>query len=319
MLLRVVVTAAAAAVLAAAPALAANPDQIVVFGDSLVDAGNDYIATGGATPSAASGYYMGRFTNGLDYTDLLSQRLYGTPTVASFAGGTNYAFGGASIVTSNYPVPNLAGQLGLFAGSGKTVDPNALYIINLGANDVFAIDAGTVPAAAVPAYDTNAANVLAGAVQSLSAAGATKILVTGVPVGDAAGLALDAAIEGRLDQVAPTLSGTTLYRFSYLNFFTALAADPARFDVPAFTHAQDDGCFSHLTPPATMDCSGYFSVDGTHPIAPIQAALYRAVAHDLGIGTVPEPASWALMVAGFGLVGAAVRRRRPAQTASVAA
>lgn len=31
-----------------------------------------------------------------------------------------------------------------------------------------------------------------------------------------------------------------------------------------------------------------------------------------GIGAVPEPASWVLLVAGFGLVGTAVRRRRPA-------
>ena len=29
-------------------------------------------------------------------------------------------------------------------------------------------------------------------------------------------------------------------------------------------------------------------------------------------GTVPEPASWAMMVAGFGLVGAALRRRQVA-------
>ena len=30
----------------------------------------------------------------------------------------------------------------------------------------------------------------------------------------------------------------------------------------------------------------------------------------IGIGAVPEPASWAMMIAGFGLVGAAMRRRR---------
>ena len=303
----------AAAVLVAAPVAAAKPDQIVVFGDSLVDAGNDYIATLGATPSAASGYYAGRFTNGPDYTDLLSQRLYGTYTTASLAGGNNFAFGGASIVTSNYPVPNLATQLGLFAGTHRPVDPNALYIINLGANDVFAEDSGTIPGAGIATYDHAAAATLAGAVQSLADLGATKVLVTGVPVADANGFALDSAVQTALNGLS--LPTTTLYRFSYFNFFAALAADPARFGVAPFTHLPSDGCFSHLSPPATMDCSGYFSVDGTHPIAPIQAALYRAVAHDLGIGTIPEPASWALMVAGFGLVGTAVRRRTPTVTA----
>ena len=122
-----------------APALAAKPDQIVVFGDSLVDAGNIYLATAGATPSAAAGYYARPLhQRPPNYTDLLSQRLYGTYTTPSIAGGTNYAFGGASIITSNYPVPNLAAQLGFFAAAGKPVDPKALYIINLGANDVFA-------------------------------------------------------------------------------------------------------------------------------------------------------------------------------------
>ncbi len=33
---------------------------------------------------------------------------------------------------------------------------------------------------------------------------------------------------------------------------------------------------------------------------------------DPGGGSVPEPASWAMMMAGFGLVGAAMRRRKPA-------
>jgi PEP-CTERM motif len=36
-------------------------------------------------------------------------------------------------------------------------------------------------------------------------------------------------------------------------------------------------------------------------------------------GAVPEPASWALMIAGFGLVGSAVRRRRTGGTAQIAA
>ncbi|MBC7506509.1 MAG: PEP-CTERM sorting domain-containing protein [Sandarakinorhabdus sp.] len=39
----------------------------------------------------------------------------------------------------------------------------------------------------------------------------------------------------------------------------------------------------------------------------------------LGSGAVPEPASWALLISGFGLIGAAARRRRTLTSASVAA
>lgn len=36
-------------------------------------------------------------------------------------------------------------------------------------------------------------------------------------------------------------------------------------------------------------------------------------------GVIPEPATWAMMIAGFGLVGAAARRRRPTAMATVTA
>jgi hypothetical protein len=39
------------------------------------------------------------------------------------------------------------------------------------------------------------------------------------------------------------------------------------------------------------------------------------VGRQLWIATVPEPASWALMIAGFGLVGGMMRRQRRALAA----
>ena len=39
----------------------------------------------------------------------------------------------------------------------------------------------------------------------------------------------------------------------------------------------------------------------------------------LGVNSVPEPASWAMLIAGFGLVGAAARRRRAQDSNSIAA
>ena len=48
------------------------------------------------------------------------------------------------------------------------------------------------------------------------------------------------------------------------------------------------------------------------PVSP-PAVVIEAPA---SVGAVPEPASWAMMVAGFGLVGGAVRRRSMARVAA---
>ena len=320
MSLRTALLAAAVACGLAAPAAATAPSQLVIFGDSLVDAGNIFLATGGFAPTntynnPSRGYFPGRFTNGPDYTDLLSQKLYGHYSVASLAGGSNYAFGGATYVANNDPVPDLALQVATYS-AGHAVDPNALYIINLGGNDVFALENPAFPSALVPLYEASLLNVLSTTVQGLDAAGASRILVTGIPNTDATGFALEALVQARLDAIEPGLTNAQLLRFSYQNFFGQLVANPAAFGVAPFTHLPSDGCFNHLSPPATQDCSGYFSVDGVHPIAPIQAAIYREIVQIAG---VPEPMSWSLMIAGFGLAGAARRRRGAAPGIAVTA
>jgi hypothetical protein len=75
----------------------------------------------------------------------------------------------------------------------------------------------------------------------------------------------------------------------------------------------------------TADNSGYwlgfdnYRDNNGNPIAPISftstdtgidLAAPSPFAPDLGGGVVPEPASWAMLIAGFGLVGWAMRRRR---------
>ncbi len=317
MSLRHVLLAAAVFAGVAAPAAAASYDKVVVFGDSLVDAGNIFLATGGFAATntfnnPSRGYYPGRFTNGLDYTDLLNLKLYGQPSAPSLGGGNNYAFGGATYVANSDPVPDLAAQLATYS-AGHAVDPNALYIINLGGNDDFAIEGGAVPAALVPAYELALTTVLGATLTALDAGGAKNILVTGIPNTTATGFMLEGLVQAKLDAVEPTLTNATLRRFSYQDFFTRLSADPTAFGVAPFTHAPTDGCFNHLTPPATMDCSGYFSVDGIHPIAPLQTAIFREIVQVAG---VPEPTSWALMIGGFGLVGTALRRRAAATVAA---
>lgn len=70
-----------------------------------------------------------------------------------------------------------------------------------------------------------------------------------------------------------------------------------------------------LTGGGTLDSFAYFGIDGVGPITSftLNSAPYSSGFASIGEisngAVVPEPASWALMIVGFGLVGFAMRRR----------
>ena len=307
----------AAALAASAPAIAANPNNysaLYVFGDSLVDAGNISALTRGATPNKSLGYFQGRFTNGYNYVDYINYQLFGAATQASLRGGNNFAFGGARIVTdSKDAIPDVNPQIGAYvAAKGPVADPNALYILNAGGNDIFAIGrfaAGDptqlLPFTNVADYRKAVVDQYVGAVQTLNNLGARNILITGIPNATVQ-LArdIDADLQARLDglTLAP---GTDLYRFSYIDFFTRLSTNPAEFGLPPLR--TDISCIQARA--QASGCAGYFSFDGTHPTAAVQSALFRDIVRQFGVSSVPEPQSWAMMIAGFAFAGAAFRRR----------
>jgi outer membrane lipase/esterase len=302
--------ASAQTTVAAAPAFT----SLTVFGDSLVDAGNVFALTRGATPSATQGYFQGRFTNGYDYTDLLSLSLYGTPTVPSALGGTNFAFGGARATTTSQ-VPDLQEQLGLFSASGQAVSSSGLYVLNFGGNDVFATLAPGAPTgyASDAAFLQQAASIYVGGVRFLLDQGARNFLITGFPV---AGPGLEASLLGEsfLTTELAALNapaGTNIYRYSYLDFFQRLTADPTAFGLPANLNTSNvSNCQAARAFP---DCTGFFYFDGTHPTAAIQRAAFNDMNRQFGLtsaNAVPEPATWAMMLLGFGAIGFAMRTTR---------
>ncbi|TAN05678.1 MAG: autotransporter domain-containing protein [Rhodanobacteraceae bacterium] len=121
-------------------------DQMVMFGDSLSDGGNIALS---------QGLPILRWTTNPGLTAVENIGAYlGVPMTPSLARGTDFAFGGAGLV-NNSPgtpagIPTLPTQMGMYltAGGGKA-DPNALYGVWGGANDIFyaATAAGAAAAA----------------------------------------------------------------------------------------------------------------------------------------------------------------------------
>ena len=117
---------------------AAKPfSDLVIFGGSLADTGNFASITGDLPPP----YYMNRFSNGPVATDVIaawfgfeakaSLHLIGPPV------GNNFAFNGA-LASRSGPI-DLDAQMDAYLNSHNNVaDPDALYLLLIGGNDVFA-------------------------------------------------------------------------------------------------------------------------------------------------------------------------------------
>ncbi len=318
---------------AAASAASFVPSQFVIFGDSFVDAGSVNRFSDGALAPASLGFWQGRWSDGPTWVDYLSYANFGTTTKAFNEGvgpgllpppfrlgATNFAIGGArgsgDDVQAGGTIPGLNSQLAFYRGylalTGQSVDPNALYIINFGNNDVnFIQSLAGDPAAQVGvanAYVTNMTNAALG----LVAAGARNILIAGVPNPlETEGQLLQSMLNTSLAAQQPlfSLAGADVQQFDYFAFFTALQADPTQFGLPAGLDFTTSCLAARLAMP-TADCSNYLSFDGIHVTTGVQRAISIEVANQLGIAAVPEPASWALLISGFGVVGLALRRRR---------
>jgi len=116
--------------LACLPAAASPYTSMVVFGDSLSDSGNDAILLGGSKTQTITGNtYIpgapyatptssGTFSNGPVWASDAASAL-GVPLKPSLAGGTNFAFGGATTGGPG-PIPNLLVQAGQYLVSRVT-------------------------------------------------------------------------------------------------------------------------------------------------------------------------------------------------------
>ena len=168
--------AAAALVIAfGAGDASAQFDDIVIFGDSSVDAG----------------FFNGaRFTvnPGLVFPQVLGQR-YGIVVTSISQGGHDYAAGGARVaLLPGYPAfpptgsaPPLTTQLDTFLAGRGALDPNAIYGVSIGYNDIFtnleAAGAGQITPAQAQDAIAQAAVQAGQQITRLTAAGARYVVV----------------------------------------------------------------------------------------------------------------------------------------------
>lgn len=299
--------------------------DVVVFGDSLSDTGNLRILTGGAQPPAGQPYFNGRFSNGPVWIDWLATGL-GRPAAAvpSFAGGLNYAVAGARSSASNSPPGLLAQVGGLWAPGHPAADPNALYVVVVGGNDLrdarsafktnsLADQQGRQAAAAAVAGNIQAA------LQLLGSRGAKSVLLANLPDLGATpeanflGLAAPSTdVSARFNALVPGLQSFASQALG----MNAYLLDMATLSANVRNDALFNGGATYGITNVVAPCAGFAGSFGAScDVSLFSDALHpSARAHQLigmaAIAAVPEPAAALLMVLGLASLRV-VRRRAP--------
>ena len=149
-------------------------NSVVTFGDSLSDSGNIAQSTG-LLPAGTS------FTTNPDpvWAEIVAETL-GAPVTNSLAGGTNYSWGGACVNPNGpceHPVPTTEQQINQHL-SGARADPDTLYMIWGGVNDISAVAEGNQSG---PQGVLRAAEAYVDQIQGLQDAGARYVVVLNLP------------------------------------------------------------------------------------------------------------------------------------------
>jgi outer membrane lipase/esterase len=313
------IVGAVALALAASSAHAQRFSGVISLGDSLSDAGNV-----GLVQNPAGGPSQSFTTNPDPVMVELLARYFGFTQAPSLAGGSNFAFGGAcarvatgptSPPCSSFSVPRLNQQIDL-ALAGGAANPNALYTVWMGANDLF----GDIPVwASNPA--TASANASVGGIPvatavvqqvgRLQAAGARNIVVLNLPdlgvtpqfssgplaaAGPLATLAT-VSFNGALSQGLSQL-GTGIIPINVYGLVNEVRTNPSAF---GFTNVTGTACNLGALPggsslfctPAALVAPGanntYLFADGVHPTG----GAHRLLAN-VTIATINAPSIVAL-------------------------
>lgn len=268
--------------------------DMVVFGDSLSDPGNVFVLTGqvsvrpyaeGNVPSAPYPIGQGKtFSNGPNWSQLVAKTLglnAGTGPALRNQTFTNYAFGGARASSAAGGPFDMTAQVAQYLADNGAADPDALYTVWFGGNDVrdalFAFFAGGPPAAEAVIF--NAVSNYATNMGILIAAGARDFVVPNVPnIGvvpsvtafgpQASGLAtlLSLGFNQGLSDVLDSLDGVPGVNITRVDMFTLITGMVGNPGAYGFVNAED-ACLIPVVYDGAICKSpdGYLFWDGIHP------------------------------------------------------
>ena len=305
---------------------AAGPySNMYVFGDSLSDTGNLFLATGGTQPPAGQPYFNGRFSNGPVWVEGLASALGLAPNAAPYlVGGNNYAFAGARTGTASSPPGVLAQVGGLWAPTHPLADPNALYVVVGGGNDMRdARDAFQSNSGADAAGRLAAAGIAVGNLQNtvlfLASRGAKNILISNLPDLGFTPEAILLGLQAPSSDVSANFNALIGGLVALEGFFPGLdidLLDMAGVAAAARTNPAAFGINNTFAPCAGFafslgaSCNTSLFSDVLHPSAYAHSLIAREALVALGI---PEPETLALF--GLAFAALAVTRRRAVKPA----
>ena len=314
-------TAVIAIASAAPAAMAISFTDVVSFGDSLSDTGNISFVTGFPQPPYTPGRFTSDFADGTAgqvWVEYVSAH-FGGNSVHSLAGGTNYSWGGARTGPFNAGLPpSLLDQHATYLNDvGGMADPNALYTVFGGGNDVR--DADTA----------NSVDNVRAIIENLADAGAQYFFVPNLPdigltpesqAGMAPGgtaeeiSAVASAFNSDLGSMLDELEATrdiTIIRLDLFQIFGDVIADPSSFGLTNASDSCFTGGLDGTGGTLCADLDSFLFFDGIHPTAAGHALVGQAAIDAIEAALVPIPAALPMMLAALGTLGV-VRRRRAA-------
>ncbi|MBD2662911.1 lipolytic enzyme [Richelia sinica FACHB-800] len=309
-------------------ASAAQFSGIYSFGDSLTDTGNVYNGTFGQIPQSPP-YADGRFSNGFIWVEYLSQQLGLQPTLFSEIPinpqGVNFAVGGAATGPNNALVPSsqtgLLSQVWAFANFNPQADPNALYTVWAGANDLIYVkpqDYGDINQTISTAVQN-----LTSALGFLGGLGAKNLMVFNLPdlgklpvaqLGNRNPAVLSAATQAYNSALATALNGFSqnpglnIISVDTYSLFNQAIASPASFGLTNVT----DPCLDTINQTLCSNPNEYLFWDYSHPATGVHRVIAGAA-----LAAIPEPSVLLGMFAlGILTTTGVVKRKKPSSKVS---